>query len=267
VSTLLEACAGSAAVSLAAYGATPPASYRGGKRRYARAILDLLGLSTIERVELVDPGLWGVAWQLFAHGHGPAAARFASSWRDEGKPLFQRLVAAPPPVLPAEWLAVFLALQSSSVLSKDVTIREGRWRTSGYASLSPSARKKGFRERLLPSRVAAKIRQVPPAFTSALSAYHTSALEHGGLATHVLIDPPYVGVGGYSNQMPRADVVELALRWREAGCVVGVCEHGAVAELVEEGFVAHTLQAGKAAFGPRTASRSTAETLTLWRPR
>lgn len=45
-----------------------------------------------------------------------------------------------------------------------------------------------------------------------------------GKPTWVYLDPPYVGATGYGWDMPRAEVLELAQRWADAGAVVAVSE-------------------------------------------
>jgi 16S rRNA G966 N2-methylase RsmD len=40
----------------------------------------------------------------------------------------------------------------------------------------------------------------------------------------VYIDPPYQNTTGYAHDLPRADVLDLAQRWNEAGATVAVSE-------------------------------------------
>jgi hypothetical protein len=54
--------------------------------------------------------------------------------------------------------------------------------------------------------------------------------------TVVFIDPPYVATTGYAADLPRADVVALAVRWQEAGAAVYVSEAVPVEELVALGW-------------------------------
>lgn len=273
--TLWEACAGSAALALSLFGAAPPAPYRGGKRRYCDALIGALGLPTYAgpmfpinaRVILSEPGTWGKAWQCVAEGLLEPAAEIVDGWADVGRPLFQRLSSAPPPGDRAAWLAAFLALQTGAALSKPVVEAEGRWKISGYGSLSPAAVAKGFRERLLPSTLAQRMRAIPQDFVAGLTVHHGPAqtADFGVQPTHVLIDPPYAETSGYNDVFERGQVVELALRERARGATVGVCEHGPIPELVAEGFEAVALAEQSVSFGVRSASRSTTEVLTLWR--
>lgn len=76
--TIVELCAGSAAVSLRwlARGARPPLAYSGGKRGYADAILAALGqqpgAGKGQEAVLVEPGPWGEAWELWRTPQGRA---------------------------------------------------------------------------------------------------------------------------------------------------------------------------------------------------
>lgn len=273
---LYEACAGSAAVSLAAFGATPPATYRGGKRRYAKAILHALGIEPLAdlrtgiRVTLTEPGLWGRAWSLLACGLRDATVKVLSGMRLDGRPLFDQIVDTPPPEEPAEWLASFLALQSAAVLGKEVSIGpDGRWRTAGYATLSTSAVQKGFRERLLPAQLAKRVAGIPLAFLNSLGARcaRASVELDGAAPTHVLIDPPYQGTSGYQAKLARSEVIDLARSWAASGAIVGVCEHEPIEELVAEGWIPMEIGAQPVAFGPRTACVRKSEWLTVKRPR
>jgi hypothetical protein len=44
----------------------------------------------------------------------------------------------------------------------------------------------------------------------------------------VYIDPPYQDTTGYGHAFPRAEVLEVAERWRAAGCIVAVSEACAI---------------------------------------
>ena len=78
------------------------------------------------------------------------------------------------------------------------------------------------------------------------------------------MDPPYVGTTGYASDLPRAEVVALALRWAAAGAVVCVSEAEAIPELVAEGWHAVRID-GERVGQRRTFSRQQAEWLTLSR--
>ena len=54
--------------------------------------------------------------------------------------------------------------------------------------------------------------------------------------TVVYIDPPYVGTTGYTHALGRKQVIELALRWHEAGAMVAISEQEAIPELLALGW-------------------------------
>ena len=86
----------------------------------------------------------------------------------------------------------------------------------------------------------------------------------------VFIDPPYVGTTGYGHDLPRAAVVEMARRWKDAGALVCISEQEALPELMAEGW--HALDITSTRKGQkRTFSKQQAEWLTMseaprWRP-
>ena len=78
-------------------------------------------------------------------------------------------------------------------------------------------------------------------------------------------DPPYRGTTGYGNDLPRAEVVELARRWADAGAAVYISEAEPLAALVEEGW--HTVEITSTRVGQkRTFSKQKREWLTMNRP-
>ena len=81
----------------------------------------------------------------------------------------------------------------------------------------------------------------------------------------VYMDPPYVNTTGYGNDLPRAEVVELARRWADAGAAVYISEAEPLAALVEEGW--HTVEITSTRVGQkRTFSKQKREWLTMNRP-
>ena len=86
----------------------------------------------------------------------------------------------------------------------------------------------------------------------------------------VFIDPPYVGTTGYGHDLPRAAVVEMARRWKDAGALVCISEQEALPELMAEGW--HALDITSTRKGQkRTFSKQQTEMLTMseaprWRP-
>lgn len=231
----VELCCGSGAVTLRLLGgptAHPPCSYQGAKRGYAAAILGTMGLHSglgADRVLLVDPGPWSRAWTALADPAQRAAvvavirsyigeeprALFARLWAD--RPLMHAHPAGPPEV------AAWLLLQRWSF--------SGRGPARGYggpgcivaapgANWTTEQRDKAIER----AKFAADIEALPPfpPTTVALDARDVEAA--GGEGVYAFIDPPYSNTTKYDHDLPRADVLALALRWHEAGAVVCVSE-------------------------------------------
>ena len=79
------------------------------------------------------------------------------------------------------------------------------------------------------------------------------------------IDPPYEATTGYGHDLPRSEVVRLALLWAEAGAFVGVSEQCPIPELVSAGWHAVEITHGRRG-QKRTFSKQQREYLTLSRP-
>lgn len=232
--TWLDLCCGSLAVTLRLIGGhdapPPPASYMGGKRRWAESILDLMGVRgrRPERVVLCDAGEWGAFWQaVLVDGHGPAVVAQLRQWArdgEKGEALWHELESVGVPDDPAERAAAFVALQAANHASKPVCVSGDGvwWNTAGYAHLSALAVSKGFRERLLPHTIADRLQAVlgldwPP--VTVLRALDDVQAEPGAVA---YIDPPYAGTTGYG--LPEVDVPALAARLAAQGARVAVSE-------------------------------------------
>jgi len=79
------------------------------------------------------------------------------------------------------------------------------------------------------------------------------------------IDPPYVNTTGYGHDLPRAEVVAMARRWRDAGALVAVSEQEALPELMAEGW--HAVDITSTRRGQkRTFSKQQREFLTMSEP-
>ncbi len=242
MTTWVELCCGGAAVSLRLVGGpavVPPVPYMGGKRQYAGAILGAVGLHAgagADRVVLCDAGPWGRAWAALVETGGPArVAAYLRAWHERGEQgaaLFERIRAeGQDEQSEYGWTAQFLALQCGS--AKGVPVRaepgvNGPWRTSGYAHVAKGARLRGFVERLRPDLLAQRVERLGGAAWPARTiVYRGDArdLDPDAVgATHVYIDPPYVGTTGYEAQMDRDAVLMLARRWASSGAVVAVSE-------------------------------------------
>lgn len=119
--TWVEPFAGAAACSLRLVGGhtlKPPVAWMGGKRRYARAIADAVGVPDERpgRVVLCDAGPWGWIWPLLADQESAAhVAEVLHGWVGEHpRELWQRLADQPPAEGLHERAAQWLWLQARS---------------------------------------------------------------------------------------------------------------------------------------------------------
>jgi len=255
---MVELCAGSAAVSLRwlRAKAKPPLSYQGGKRGYADAILEAMGQHPGGGegcdVVLCEPGPWGESWDLWrtSEGRADTIARLEAWAGEDPRALWERLRRAAVPAEAGEKVATWAVLQQFGFGCKPVLIGD-RWAEHGYAGDEARAVGAG-----LPWVIAA-LRALPP-----LDRVHV----HRGPAQTlppipgalVYIDPPYEGTTGYGHAFPRADVLAVAEKWCQAGCVVAVSE---ACPLPLHGWYHHPLAKSKG-FG-RTWSKQQHEWLTL----
>jgi hypothetical protein len=133
--TWAEPFAGAAACALRLVGGErlkPPVAWMGGKRRYARAIVDAMGVpeGPPSRVLLADAGPWGWVWPLLLSGRWvPEVASCLRSWAHEHpRELWQRLAACPPSEDVFARAAQWLWLQARS--ASGVPIWWDGWRTN-----------------------------------------------------------------------------------------------------------------------------------------
>lgn len=142
--TWVEPFAGAAACALRLVGGrdlAPPVAWMGGKRRYARAILDALAVPEERpaRVRLADAGPWGWVWPLLLEPVGAArVAAVLRSWSGEHpRDLWQRLAAQPPAEELHERGAQWLWLQARS--ASGVPIWWDGWRFRNEDRIEPQS--------------------------------------------------------------------------------------------------------------------------------
>ena len=149
----------------------------------------------------------------------------------------------------ADGIARFLALQDGNSFTKPVYVRGGAWHTDGYAHLSDSARKRGFRERLRPEVLAERVERLtrtpwPPVRVVHGDVDGAMAIlrARGDLSEHlVYMDPPYVDCTAYAADCSRARVVSIAVELAERGALVCVSESVPIPELVALGWYTEDL--------------------------
>lgn len=230
MTTLVELCCGTAAVSLWAMGRLKPLTgFMGSKQRDAARLCSLLGARDPSRVLLVDGGPWGIFWQTIAEEHlGHLVADFIDALEDDGPEIFDELAAAPAPCEPIAFSGIFACLQSANGRGRAVQVEGDRWITHGYAHLSRSGRALGFGERLDRRRLAARIRHY------AGIRWPRVRVLTGDLRTEpvtptagdlVYVDAPYAGTTGYhARDLDRPSLIRLASSWAESGATVATSE-------------------------------------------
>lgn len=115
MSTLVELCCGTAAVSLWALARCRPLTgYMGSKRRDAGVLVRALGIDAPTRVVLVDGGPWGDVWATLQHLEGRrAVAATLREWSARGTlPEIWPTLLFEPPADAAERAAQYLCLQA-----------------------------------------------------------------------------------------------------------------------------------------------------------
>jgi hypothetical protein len=272
----VELCAGLASVSLVLQGgrhARPPVSRMGNKRGYAEAILWACGLRQGQGAHRFlwcepDPGCSAL---LRAYGQPEVlreAAEIIRGWADEDpRELWERLKAEGP-IRSGEADEVARGLLTAAWGGHRQDLSVGR--SAGFMGPRPELND-GDNKGITATGLASKVDAAPtfPAITVAPDAREIDPpdLPAGSV---VFIDPPYVGTTGYGHDLPRAAVVEMARRWKDAGALVCISEQEALPELMAEGW--HALDITSTRKGQkRTFSKQQAEMLTMsepprWRP-
>jgi site-specific DNA-adenine methylase len=253
---LVEPCCGSAALSLHLLGATRSLlPYQGSKWRFRQQLVALLERAGLRgpptRLHLTDPGPWGLVAPVVVEHAGRAAliteleALAARDAREVYDSLHQRAV----PAEPAAFAAQFLFLQRLSFSGKAVGVLDGRWNSPGFNTSSayglPSTERFGAVRPLVPTLLRVLRSYDRLAATELVGPSHQGAQPPAGpvaLPTFVYLDPPYDRVTAYPNgRLDRAQVVQLALAWRQAGASVVISEGEALPELVAQGWLAERL--------------------------
>jgi hypothetical protein len=291
---LVEAFAGSLALSAWATGASSLIGYMGGKRSLASAIADAVGLKRgdVEHVYCADAGPWGDFWAHFSE-HGLAVAEHFDARAREGltmPELWREEVQHPPHEAPALRLAQFLTLQSRTASATPIWWDGARWvMPSGHArehrffDASQRGRHsvavvgRGIQQRgtgagrrtgiVNPHTLASRTRALHGAIAHRLTAHHGDTFE---LLTRfpadltgwvVYLDPPYVGCTPYAAACSRALVLELARAYDARGAIVVISE-GEPMPL--EGW--HTVDLAPARAVKRWTTKQRGEWLTMNRP-
>jgi hypothetical protein len=230
VPLFVEPCAGTAALSVRLQGgkhARPPVSRMGAKTGYADCILRIMGLRPGQGAAHY---LWcepdaGVRLMLEAyrdHALALAAADIIRGWADEEpRALWERLRAEGPvqggePKELARWCTLQRWMYANAPISHDgikwINSRSEGGFTFGANNFGTTeTTANGFKTLpCLPATIHPDALQVEP-----------QPLPPGCV---VYIDPPYEGTTGYADDLPRAQVLALAMQWAQAGAAVYISE-------------------------------------------
>jgi hypothetical protein len=212
--TLVELCAGSAALTRRLCGLGSLVGFMGSKDRYAAQILEAWGIPQPDVYVLNDPGYWGVIWRAYALGCFGAVADLIDSWATrDARGLFDHLRAHKDDGDLTHRAAARLCLLAGTYGGGEIGGFKGKHKLRSSVD--------GF----IPSRpsLARRVRSFPP---------HDNITAWSRCATQInpvpgcwaYIDPPYSGQSGYEQKLPRPQVIDVALRWHDAGCHVAVSE-------------------------------------------
>jgi len=238
--TLVEPCAGSAALTLHLLGARRALlPYQGSKWRFRHALSECteqLGFpGAPHRVILTDSGPWGrVLGVVLSHSKRKALITALEQLATEDpRDVFERLNGGACPRRRVEFAAQFLFLQRLAFSGKAVGIKAGRWASPGFNASSAYG--------LAATARFGKVNPMVPSLIRVLRGYDTQLADvevrtwqRGALrplpglsctSTLVYIDPPYEGSTAYPNgSVSRDQVVTLARAWQAAGAAVIVSE-------------------------------------------
>ena len=263
--TLVEPCAGSAALTMHLLGARRAIlPYQGGKWRYRHALADLLasfGLGRPQRVVLADPSPWGIALEILLdpRSRQDLILLLRGIAKREPSEVFVSLQNAPIPEDPLLYTAQFLFLQRLSHSGKAVGVKNGKWSSPGFNRSSAYG--------LEGTERFGAVRPMVPCLVRVLEGYDSELVQDIDLQVlqrdcfyrpdfgpnvTVYIDPPYQGTTPYPHgTLTRQDVVTLALRWSGgAETNVVVSEATPIPELVERGWQTLRLRAGRTDTSP-----------------
>ena len=275
---MVELCAGLGAVSLTLQGgpnARPPVSRMGNKRGYASAVLWACGLRQgqgAQRFIFCEPDP-GASALLRAYGQPEVlreAAAIIRGWADcDPRELWERLKAEGPIKEAsagevARWATVqrwhYGNIGLTADLSNAGTGGVSTFGANNFGDTVTTARAMDTAPTFPAITVHPDAREVDPLAVAA-----SMGLDRLPAGTVAYCDPSYVGTTGYGDNLTRAEVVTMALRWADAGALVCVSEAVAVDELVDEGW--HALDITSTRKGQRrTFARVSTEWLTMSEP-
>ena len=215
---VVELCAATAAVSMSLLGGRSLVTYQGNKAGLARPVLEAMGLQPGGQAACmlwVEPGPWGWVWQDLLQPGGVARAIADVEAFEGWKPrkVWDHLRALPR-MTAGQW-----------VLAAAWT-RRGNPAFGWYCGpdVQRTVPRKGSNSITLQG-VVRRLRQLQELGPLPVTVSHGDAREVPPAAgCKAYLDPPYKGTSGYTHELPRADVLQLALDWHAAGSDVYVSE-------------------------------------------
>ena len=245
----MEPCCGTAALTLHLLGAPKRlVGYQGGKfglRRQLGHLAESLGfVGAPSHVVLSDASIWAETIRSVLVDRAAVLAHLDELRSHDPLAVHHRLYGGPVPKELTRRAAEHLWLQSVSFAQAAVRTEDGRWkarsrtvaRSDLYGAIGAN-----YRIRPEPDVLADAIRALPAALPTIEASVGTARARGRAELTLVYLDPPYHGTAGYGHDLPRPDVVALALEWAQSGATVLVSEGGPVTELAARGWQARQL--------------------------
>jgi hypothetical protein len=239
MTTLIELCAGSAALTWGLCEQPKLLGFMGSKDRYVSQIVDIWGLPEITNFVLNDPGFWGVIWEAYCQGLFGAIADQIESWDYcESRDLFHFCGRHKD-----ESDLIFRASTRLCLLASTY----GGGETGGYKGKHIHCESvDGF----IPSRksLIKRIRQFDNLsnFNNIISSSVCATKIIPKPGCWVYIDPPYSGsLGQYETKLSKFQVILLAKKWKRQGSAVAVSESIPLDRALGEGWESRELMTEK----------------------
>lgn len=219
---LVELCAGTAAVSLAALGGRSLVTYQGNKHGLRAPILEAMGLQPglqLGGLLWVDPGPYGWLWGELLRPGGVAQA-IADVRLYQGLPPRQVWddLRSRPALTPGQWLL-------AAAWTRRGNPAFGWYCGPDVVRSDPRRRARKGSNSITLQGVVRRLEQLQQLGPLPVTVHWGDARDIAPAAgCKVYIDPPYVRSSGYGDDLAREAVLQLALQWHLAGSQVYVSE-------------------------------------------
>jgi hypothetical protein len=229
--TLIELCAGSAALTRRLCWQPKLVGFMGAKDRYVNQIMDLWCLPRITDFVLNDPGFWGVIWEAYCSGLFSEIADLIRSWDYcESRELFNFCKQHKDESDLVFRTATRLCLLASTYGGGEIGGFKGKHiRRESVDGFIPS------RETLIK-----RIRNFEHLiYIQSSSVCATKITPRSDC--WVYIDPPYDKLTRYENGLNRFQVIYLARQWKQQGSAVAISESVPLDKVLGEGWESRKL--------------------------